>query len=75
MPENVETPERVVQVALRALEQGRPSAVSGWQNTLLTSMPRFLPRGIAVRLAVRATQQSEQRAARARMVSQASAAK
>jgi short-subunit dehydrogenase len=75
IPENVETPERVVRVALLALEQGRPSVVSGWQNALLTSMPRFLPRGITVRLAVRAIQQSEQRAARARMVSQASSAK
>lgn len=46
-----ETPEKVVQTALRALEQGRPSVVSGRQNTLVANMPRFFPRGLVARIA------------------------
>ena len=47
---NVETPEQVVQVGLRALERGRPSVVSGRQNALLANSSRFIPRGLGVRL-------------------------
>jgi len=54
-PRNMETPEHVVQVALRALEQGRPSVVSGRQNALLSNASRFFPRGLVVRLAMLAT--------------------
>lgn len=49
----VETPEQVVQVALRALEQGRPSVVSGRQNALFANVPRFIPRGLSLQLGVR----------------------
>lgn len=48
-----ETPEKVVQVALRALEQGRPSVISGRQNALLANSARFAPRGIVARLGER----------------------
>ena len=68
MPANVETPEQVVQVALRALEQGRPSVVSGWQNVLLTNASRFLPRSVVVRLAMLATKPPSQSTPQAQAV-------
>jgi len=49
-PAKLETPEQVVQVALRALEQGRSSVISGRQNALLANSSRFFPRGLTVRL-------------------------
>lgn len=49
-PTNMETPEQVVQVALRAIEQGRSSVVSGRQNAVLANASRFFPRGLGVRL-------------------------
>jgi hypothetical protein len=55
----METPEKVVQVGLRALEQGCPSVVSGRQNTLLANASRFFPRGLVVRLAMQASQQRQ----------------
>ena len=48
-----ETPEKVVQVALRALAQGRPSVISGRQNTLLANSARFAPRGMVARIGER----------------------
>jgi hypothetical protein len=54
---NVETPEKVVRVALRALEQGRPSVISGRQNALSANLSRFVPRGLVVRMMVRITKQ------------------
>jgi hypothetical protein len=54
---NVETPEQVVQVALRALEQGRPSVISGRQNALLANSWRFVPRGLGVRLTMQVIKQ------------------
>ncbi len=47
---NVETPEKVVRVALRALGQGRPSVISGRQNALTANLSRFVPRGLVVRM-------------------------
>ena len=68
MPANVETPEQVVQVALRALEQGRPSVVSGWQNVLLSNASRFLPRSVVVRLAMLVTKPPRQSTPQAQAV-------
>ncbi len=51
-----ETPEKVVQVALRALERGRPSVISGRRNTLMANSGRFAPRGFVVRMGERAMQ-------------------
>jgi short-subunit dehydrogenase len=51
-----ETPEKVVQVALRALERGRPSVISGRQNALRANLVRFVPRGSVVRMVERAMQ-------------------
>jgi uncharacterized protein len=45
-----ETPEKVVQVALRALERGRPAVISGRQNALLANAVRFAPRGLVARM-------------------------
>lgn len=45
-----ETPEKVVRVALRALEQGMPSVISGLPNVLLANSVRFLPRGVIARM-------------------------
>src|SRR6266480_269080 len=47
---NVETLEKVVRVALRALGQGRPSVISGRQNALTANLSRFVPRGLVVRM-------------------------
>ena len=48
-----ETPEQVVQVALRALEQGRPSVISGQQNAARANASRFVPRAMLARLSER----------------------
>ncbi len=52
-----ETPEKVVEVGLRALEQGRSSVVSGRQNALMANSSRFFPRGLAVRMMAQVTKQ------------------
>jgi uncharacterized protein len=51
-----ETPEKVVQVALRALEQGRLSVVSGFQNALRANSVRFVPRAMVARMGERMMQ-------------------
>ncbi len=45
-----ETPEKVVQAALHALEQGRPSVISGRRNRVRANSVRFFPRGMVARL-------------------------
>ncbi len=49
----VETPEHVVQVALRALERGRPSVISGRQNALRANAVRLAPRALVARMGAR----------------------
>jgi len=49
-----ETPEKVVQVTLRALERDRPSVISGRQNALMANSVRFAPRGMVARMGERA---------------------
>ena len=46
-----QTPEDVVETALRGLNRRRSHIVSGWSNFLLTEAERFLPRSIVVRTA------------------------
>jgi short-subunit dehydrogenase len=46
-----QTPEDVVDTALRGLNRRRSHIVSGWSNFLLTEAERFLPRSIVVRTA------------------------
>ncbi len=60
---NTETPEQVVQVGLQALAQGRPSVISGRQNALSATLPRFFPRRMTVRVVTQMIKQRQQRAA------------
>src|SRR5882724_11508471 len=48
-----QTPEEVVDVALRGLAQSRGHIVSGWTNFLMTQSERFVPRSFVIRLAGR----------------------
>src|SRR6516225_9551037 len=48
-----ETPEKVVRVALRGLERGRPSVISGSQNWLMANAVRFAPRALVARMGER----------------------
>jgi len=48
-----QTPEEVVDVALRALAQRKPVVISGWTNFLMTESERFVPRSLVTRLAGR----------------------
>lgn len=45
------TPEKVVEVGLRALERGKCSVIPQWQTLLLAQVPRFVPRSLVVRIA------------------------
>ena len=63
---NAETPEKVVQVGLRALAQGRPSVISGRQNTLSAQSSRFFPRRMVVRVVTQFIKQRQRSAPRAR---------
>jgi short-subunit dehydrogenase len=49
----LETPEKVVRVALRALERGRPSVISGRQNWLTANAVRFAPRALVAHMGER----------------------
>ena len=62
---NAETPEKVVQVGLRALAQGRPSVISGRQNALSAQSSRFFPRWMVVRVIAQFIKQRQQSAPRA----------
>jgi short-subunit dehydrogenase len=44
-----QTPEQVVDTALRALKRGKSSVVSGWTNFLMTESERALPRSLVLR--------------------------
>src|SRR5215510_5007334 len=46
-----QTPEEVVEVALRALESGKSSVISGWTNRLLVGTERLVPRQLILRAA------------------------
>lgn len=54
----IETPEAVVSTALRALERGQSSAISGWLNFFVAQATRFVPRSLVARVAGRAMRQS-----------------
>jgi uncharacterized protein len=43
---SMETPEKVVRTALRAVEKGRPSVISGRMNVVRAASARFVPRAI-----------------------------
>ena len=44
-----QTPEEVVDVALRGLARGKSSVISGWTNLLITESERVLPRKFVLR--------------------------
>ncbi|GAC1446503.1 MAG: SDR family NAD(P)-dependent oxidoreductase [Pyrinomonadaceae bacterium] len=46
-----QTPEEVVDVALRGLARGKSHVISGWTNYLTTQSERLLPRSIIARIA------------------------
>jgi short-subunit dehydrogenase len=46
-----QTPEQVVDVALRALKRGKASVVSGWSNFLMVEAERLVPRTLVLRVA------------------------
>src|ERR1044071_1705001 len=44
-----QTPEEVVDTALRALKRSKSSVISGWTNLLITESERLLPRSLVLR--------------------------
>lgn len=44
-----QTPEQVVDTALRALKRSKSSVISGWTNFLMTQSERALPRSVVLR--------------------------
>jgi len=50
----IQTAEEVVDVALRALGQRKPSVISGWTNWLATEAERFVPRSVVIKIAGKA---------------------
>ena len=50
----IETPEDVVDTALRALRHRKPSVISGWANWLQVEAERFVPRSVVTKIAGKA---------------------
>lgn len=50
----IETPEEVVQTALRGLRGRKPSVISGWTNWLAAEAERFVPRSLVIKIAGKA---------------------
>lgn len=50
-PNITQTPEAVVDTALRALDRGRSHVVSGWGNFLMAESSRLAPRDLVTRIA------------------------
>jgi short-subunit dehydrogenase len=48
-----QTPEEVVEVALRGLAHGKSHIISGWTNFLMTQSERLAPRSLIIRIAGR----------------------
>jgi short-subunit dehydrogenase len=46
-----ETPEAVVETALRALARGKSSVISGWTNFMMVESERLVPRSLVLRIA------------------------
>lgn len=45
-----QSPEQVVETALKGLKRGRGHIISGWTNYLLTESERFVPRSLVARI-------------------------
>lgn len=50
----IETPEEVVETALRALGRRKSTVISGWTNLLTVEAERFLPRSVVTKVAGKA---------------------
>ncbi|HET9527710.1 MAG TPA: SDR family oxidoreductase [Pyrinomonadaceae bacterium] len=50
----IETPEEVVDTALRALARRKPSVISGWTNWFAIEAERFVPRSFVIKIAGKA---------------------
>ena len=50
----IQTPEEVVETALRALNHQKPTVVSGWTNWFTVEAERFFPRSFVVKVAGKA---------------------
>ena len=50
----IETPEEVVQTALRGLGHRKPSVISGWTNWITTEAQRLVPRSVVIKIAGKA---------------------
>jgi uncharacterized protein len=46
----IQTPEEVVDVALRGLARGRSNVISGWTNYLMIEAQRFVPRSMVIKV-------------------------
>ena len=51
---SIETPEEVVETALRALERRKSTVISGWTNLLTVAAERFVPRSVVTKVAGKA---------------------
>jgi short-subunit dehydrogenase len=54
-----QTPEQVVDTALKGLKRGRGHIISGWTNYLLTESERLVPRSLVARVVGRALRPSK----------------
>jgi short-subunit dehydrogenase len=45
-----QTPDEVVETALRGLKRGKSHIISGWSNYLLTETERLVPRRLVARV-------------------------
>ena len=50
----IQTPEEVVETALRALPREKPTVISGWTNLLTVEAERFFPRSFVTKVAGKA---------------------
>lgn len=56
-----QTPEEVVDTALRGLAQGKSHVISGWTNFLMTQSERLVPRSLITRVAGRMMRSQQKR--------------
>jgi short-subunit dehydrogenase len=50
----VQTPEEVVDAALRGLRRGKTTVISGWTNWITVEAERFVPRSVVTKVAAKA---------------------
>ena len=50
----IQTPEEVVETALRALPREKPTVISGWTNFMTVAAERFFPRSFVIKVAGKA---------------------